>query len=152
MKEGRSFAFEKLIVWQDARAFVTRIYLTTKRFPIEERYGLVDQLRRAAISISSNIAEGSSRTSAKDQAHFYQLSFSSLMEVLSQILICSDLDYITEADYTSLRSDIERLSYQINQLRKSALSKHSKPPQQRSSQPSKPSQQRSTKPSQPTKQ
>jgi len=141
MKEVRTFAFENLRVWKDARSFVSTIYLITKEFPKDERYGIVDQLRRAAISISSNLAEGSSRTSTKDQAHFYQMAYSSLMEVLSQILICLDLDYISEIDYSSLRSDIEKLSYQINQLRKSALSKHSKPSQQRSTKQSKPSKQ-----------
>ncbi|MBW6516741.1 MAG: four helix bundle protein [Candidatus Cloacimonetes bacterium] len=146
MKEERTFAFEKLRVWQDSRSFVTKIYLLTKEFPKEERYGLVDQLRRAAISISSNIAEGSSRISFKDQSHFYQIAYSSLMEVLNQIIICLDLNYLTKDDYNSFRSDIESLSYQINQLRKSALSKLSQPP---STKPSQQSQQRSSQPSKP---
>ena len=127
MIEERTFAFEKLRVWQDSRAFVTRIYLLTKEFPKEERYGIVNQIRRAAISISSNIAEGSSRKSSKDQSHFYQIAYSSLMEVLNQVIICLDLTYISEDNYNSLRSDIESLSYQISQLRKSALSKLSQP-------------------------
>ncbi|MBW6516739.1 MAG: four helix bundle protein [Candidatus Cloacimonetes bacterium] len=143
MKKENTYAFEKLRVWQDSRAFVTRIYLLTKEFPKEESYGMIDQLRRAAISISSNIAEGSSRISSKDQSHFYQIAYSSLMEVLNQIIICLDLNYITEDDYNSFRSDIESLSYQINQLRKSSLSKLSQPSQPRSTQPSQP---RSTKP------
>ena len=135
MIEERTFAFEKLRVWQDSRAFVTRIYLLTKEFPKEERYGIVNQIRRAAISISSNIAEGSSRKSSKDQSHFYQIAYSSLMEVLNQVIICLDLTYISEDNYNSLRSDIESLSYQINQLRKSALSKLSQPSKLRSTKP-----------------
>jgi len=131
------YGFEKLAVWQEIRYFVTEVYQMTKSFPQEEKYGLSDQLRRAAVSVSSNIAEGSTRTSSKDQSHFYQISYSSLMEVLSQVTLALDLDYITEAESDNLRAQIEKLSYQINQLHKSALSRPSKPSQL--SKPSKPS-------------
>lgn len=124
--EVHMFAFEKLKVWEEIRILIKMIYSLTKSFPREEQFGIVNQIRRAVISVSSNLAEGSSRTSSKDQAHFYQLSYSSLMEVLSQLIVSRDLGYIIEAEYTDARKQIESVSYLINQLRKSTLSKPSK--------------------------
>ena len=121
------FAFEKLKVWEEIRILIKRIYSITKIFPKEEQFCLVNQMRRAVISVSSNLAEGSSRTSLKDQAHFYQLSYSSLMEVLSQLIVSNDLDYISEVEYKETRTKIESVSYLLNQLRKSTFSKPSKP-------------------------
>lgn len=88
------FSFEKLKVWQDARKLVKQVYLDTKTFPETEKFGLINQMRRAAISVSSNIAEGSSRKSNKDQAKFYQISYSSLMELMSQIILSEDLMFM----------------------------------------------------------
>lgn len=114
------FSFEKLIVWHDARSLVKEVYLLTETYPKSELFGLVNQLRRAAVSVSSNIAEGSSRTSGKDQAHFYQISFSSLMEVLSQLILSLDLGYLDEKLLNEkFRPLIEKLANQINALRKS---------------------------------
>ena len=73
------FSFEKLAVWQDAKGLTKVIYTLTSSFPENEKFGLVSQLRRAMISVTSNIAEGSSRTSHKDQARFYQIGYSNLM-------------------------------------------------------------------------
>jgi four helix bundle protein len=72
--------FEKLQTWHVAKDFAKRIYIAAKLFPSSERHGLTSQLQRAAVSVMSNIAEGSARTSRKDQAHFSQLAYSSLME------------------------------------------------------------------------
>ncbi len=80
-------------------------------------------MRRAAISVSSNIAEGTSRSSYKDQAHFSQIAFSSLMELLSQLILAKDLKYINEFTYKETRELIEELSRQINALRKSQLNR-----------------------------
>jgi four helix bundle protein len=102
------------------------IYSITKNYPKEEQFCLVTQIRRAIISVSSNLAEGSSRISVKDQAHFYQLSYSSLMEVLSQLIVSKDLSSINEVEYKETRTKIQSVSYLLNQLRKSTLSK---PPQ-----------------------
>ena len=121
------FAFEKLKVWEEIRILIKSIYSITKIFPKEEQFCLVNQMRRAVISVSSNLAEGSSRTSLKDQAHFYQLSYSSLMEVLSQLIVSNDLDYISEVEYKETRAKIESVSYLLNQLRNSTFSKPSKP-------------------------
>ena len=74
-----TYSFEKLEVWKEARELVVWIYSITKEYPSEEKFGLVTQLRRAAVSVVSNLAEGSSRKSAKDQAHFSQIAYSSLL-------------------------------------------------------------------------
>ncbi|MBR8538359.1 four helix bundle protein [Carboxylicivirga sediminis] len=108
------FSFEKLKVWQLSRQFVVKIYKITANFPDEEKFGLIKQLRRAAVSISSNLAEGSARLSGKDQQKFYQYSFSSLMEVLNQLIISSDLNYITSQQLEELRTDCEEISRMIN--------------------------------------
>lgn len=84
-------------------------------------------MRRAIISVSSNLAEGTSRTSSKDQAHFYQLSYSSLMEVLSQLIVSKDFQYIGDVEYNDARSKIESVSYLLNQIRKCTFSKPSQP-------------------------
>ncbi len=116
------YSFEKLTVWQDSRKLVKEIYLLTDQFPKSELFSLTNQLRRAAISISSNIAEGSSRTSNKDQAHFYQIAYSSLMETLSQLLLAVDPGYLNEEKFnTEYRTQIEKISFQLNALRKSIL-------------------------------
>ncbi len=115
----KKFSFEKLEVWQDAKGLTHQVYKATKDFPNEEKYGLVSQLRRAVISVTSNIAEGSSRMSPKDQAHFYHLAFSSLMEVLSQIIISFELGYISEDEL--FRIEISKIANKLNSLRKSSL-------------------------------
>jgi len=113
------FSFERLTAWQLSRAFVKKIYLLTSNFPDEEKYGLVSQLRRASISISSNLAEGSSRLSANDQIRFYQYSYSSLMEVINQLIISSDLHFINHGQLEEYREDSQELSKVINGLVKS---------------------------------
>jgi four helix bundle protein len=123
--EKRQFSFEKLHVWVDIRNMIKEIYTITSAFPENEKYCLVNQMRRAAISISSNLAEGAARTSLKDQAHFYQLSYSSLMEVLSQLIVCNDLGLISEDQYLGIRKQIDFISFKLNALRKSTLKIHS---------------------------
>ena len=99
------------------------IYETTSSFPDEEKFGLTSQMRRAGVSVSSNIAEGSSRVSPKDQAHFYHMAYSSLMEVLSQLLIAKELEFVNDEVTEELKKEISKISYKLNSLRKSALSK-----------------------------
>ena len=84
------FSFEKLNVWVDSKELIKIIYNITKSFPDEEKFGLTNQLRRASISVTSNLAEGTSRNTNKDMAHSTTLSFSSLMEVLNQIIIAHE--------------------------------------------------------------
>lgn len=119
--EIKVYSFEKLHVWKDIRGLIKSIYTLTSNFPDNEKFGLVSQMRRAIISVSSNIAEGSSRTSLKDQAHFYQISYSSLMELLSQLIVSHDLNYINNEKYLDLRNTIQGISFKVNSLRKAAL-------------------------------
>jgi four helix bundle protein len=91
-----SKTFEDLIVWQKSRELSLYIYTITKNYPTEERYGLVSQMRRAAISVSSNIAEGFARQQVKDKEHFYVMASASLSELLSQLIVSCDLEYISQ--------------------------------------------------------
>lgn len=101
------FGYRKLIAYQKAKALVRKTYQLLKRFPAEERYAMCDQLRRASVSITSNIAEGVNRFSVKEKAHFIETAYGSLMEVSSQFEIAEDLGYITSEDRLSLDLLIE---------------------------------------------
>ena len=131
----REYGFEKLSVWQKARKLVKEIYCLTRSLPTEEKYGLISQIQRAAVSVSSNIAEGASRQRSKDQGHFYQTAYASLMEVLCQLTLCLDLGYIDEVSCHNTRESIDVISYQLTQLRNAAIKKPTQP-----SKPSKPPQ------------
>ena len=111
------YQFEKLNAWQESRKMVVAVYQLLKKFPSEERYALCDQLRRAAVSITSNIAEGSGRSSAKEKVHFLEISYSSLMEVLSQMDIALDLEYITEEDFCDFEIMCDKVACLISGLR-----------------------------------
>ena len=113
------FPFEKLEVWQLAKELILSIYDISKKFPSNEKYGLTSQINRAVISVASNLAEGSSRISKKDQAYFSQLAYSSLMEVVCQLNIGMDLDFLKKEEYTMLRQKIMVLSNKINALHRS---------------------------------
>jgi four helix bundle protein len=117
----KTFSFEKLQVWQDSKNLAVMLYRYTSSFPSEEKYGLTSQIRRAIVSVSSNIAEGSSRNTKRDQAHFYGMAYSSLTEVLSQILIAHELGFIDETQVNEIRSEIEKVSNKLNALRNAAL-------------------------------
>lgn len=116
-----SYSFEKLGAWQQARLMVVKVYRLTKNYPSEEKYGFVNQMRRAAVSVCSNLAEGSSRKTAKDQALFYNISFSSLMELLNQLIISVDLGWLQNETFLEIRGEIENIAYKINALRNSRL-------------------------------
>lgn len=112
------YGFEKLDVWHNARSLAKSIYLITNDFPNFEKYGLSSQIQRAAISISSNIAEGTGRTSAKEQKRFVEIAYGSLMETLSQLYLAVDLEYIKIDVIDDIRPLIETISYQLSRLRK----------------------------------
>jgi len=111
------FSFENLEAWKEARKLNLLIYRITKQFPNDERYGLVSQLRRASVSVSSNISEGNSRFSPNDKARFFEISYGSLMEVLNQLILSLDLGYISEEIFSTTRMDIEKTASMINGLR-----------------------------------
>ncbi|WP_405575875.1 four helix bundle protein [Winogradskyella sp. Asnod2-B02-A] len=116
-----TFSFEKLNVWVDSKTLIKLIYSVTKGFPSEEKFGLTNQLRRASISVASNLAEGTSRKTNKDKAHFTTMAFSSLMEVLNQLIISKELELLNEFDYQKIRKEIEKISNKLNSLRNSQL-------------------------------
>ena len=117
----KEYSFEKLDVYIESRAFVKSIYSVSGCFPESERFALTAQIHRAAVSITSNIAEGTSRTSNKDKAHFMEMSYGSLMEVVSQLQIAMDLDYISKQQYADLQTPIENISYKLYALRRSFM-------------------------------
>jgi len=116
------FNFEKLDVWQKAIEFADFIYSETRRFPNEERFGLTNQMRRAAVSISSNIAEGSSRMSQIDFARFIEIGTGSVFEVVSQAFIAKKQSVLTEETFHFLYESAEELSRMLSGLRQSLLS------------------------------
>ena len=116
MKE-RQFGFEKLEVYKKARILVKDIYVVLKQFPLEERYALCDQMRRAIVSVPSNIAEGMGRFSLREQLHFLEIAYGSLLEIYCQLQIALDLDYIHEDTYKSLQTQIQELGAMIMRLR-----------------------------------
>lgn len=95
-------SFTQLDAWKSAHALRLSIYSIIKNFPAEERYALADQLRRAAISIASNIAEGFSRRTASDKAHFYTMAQGSLTEVQDQLILARGLRYVTELQFREI--------------------------------------------------
>ena len=109
--------FQNLIVYQQAKELVKLIYALIKKFPSDERYALCDQLRRSVISIPSNIAEGMGRMAEKEQGHFINIAFGSLMEVLAQIEIAKDLDYITNEEYKQVESLVDEIGKMLSSLR-----------------------------------
>ena len=92
-------SFTDLRAWQEGHKLVLEIYKLTKQFPKEEQFGLTSQLRRAAVSFTSNSAEGFSRSSYKDKSKFYTMALGSLTEVQSQLLIARDIGYITRREF-----------------------------------------------------
>ena len=117
------YSFEKLEVWNEAKELAKSIYLLTSKFPDSEKFGLISQLRRASVSICSNIAEGSARKSYKDKAHFTTMAFSSSVEVINQLILSFELNFITENDYLKLRQEVESVTNKLNGLRTYQLSK-----------------------------
>lgn len=118
-----TYSFEKLEVWIESKDFSKSIYLITSKFPETEKFGLISQLRRASISISSNIAEGSARKSFKDKAHFSTMAFGSAVEVLNQLIISFELDFINQDEYFYLRKNLESITNKLNGLRNYQMEK-----------------------------
>ena len=118
MNESK-FSFEKLEVWQETRKLVSEIYRLVGKFPKEEKYALSDQIRRAIVSVPSNIAEGTGRGSLKEQIHFVEIAFGSLMEAYCQLQLASDLRFIQEEDLANIKPRISSISNMLIGLRAS---------------------------------
>lgn len=114
MKSARNF--RDYPVWQDAVDFATQVYKITGEMPWFEKKGLCDQLQRAAVSISSNIAEGSARPSNADFAHFLDMALGSACEVETQLLIAKNIGYIEEKLYNELKENVSHIERQLGGL------------------------------------
>ena len=113
-KKARNFRNYK--VWQDAVDYATKVYKVTAEMPWFEKKGLCDQLQRAAVSISSNIAEGAAKPTDVEFAHFLDHSLGSAFEVETQLLISKNIGYVTEELYNNLLSDLNDIERQLNGL------------------------------------
>ena len=120
---GLQYSFEKLNVWQEAKKLVVDVYHLLDEFPKFEKYALCDQIRRAVVSVPSNIAEGSGRKSLKEQIRFLEISYGSLMETFNQLLIAIDLTYITEESVEAIKPHIDAVAKMINGLSNSYSAK-----------------------------
>lgn len=109
-------AFEELIIWQEARKFTNNIYRVTKKFPKEELYGLTSQMRRAAVSVMSNIAEGFDRRTTKEFISFLIIARASVSEVQNDLYISLDLDYINSEDFKIYYNYAQKIAKLINGL------------------------------------
>ena len=114
--DGIEYSFQKLNVWQEAKNLVVEVYHLLDSFPKFENYALCDQIRRAIVSVSSNIAEGSGRKSLKEQVRFLEILYGSLMEAYNQLLIAIDLTYITEDSVNAIKPSIDSVAKMINGL------------------------------------
>ena len=120
MKEAK-YSYKNLDVYKESKTLVKMVYWLLKKFPKEENYALCDQLRRAVISVPSNLAEGSGRTSAKDQAHFFEMAFGSLMEVDCQMDIARELEYVTREEQNTLEEQVRRVAAMLSGLKRKKL-------------------------------
>src|SRR5688500_13584435 len=122
MPTRHAYPFEKLRVWESGRQLIKEVYRVTKGFPRSEIYGLTSQTNRAAVSVAANLAEGSSRTSRKDQDHFSQIAYGSLMELACLLIVAVDLELLTVEGEAALREQIESVSRQLTALRATQVS------------------------------
>lgn len=120
MSEAK-YNYKNLDVYKESKVLVKMVYGLLKQFPREELYALCDQLRRAVISVPSNLAEGSGRTSMKDQAHFIEMAFGSLMEVDCQLDIAQDLEYISKEELDKIGTQISRVAAMLSAMRNKCL-------------------------------
>ena len=123
--ENKVYSFKDLNAYIKSKELVRDIYDDVKILPQEERYALADQLRRAVISVPSNIVEGMNRISDKEKSHFLEIAYASLMEVYCQVDIATDLGYIDNSKYEQLEQSINLVARLISGLRKYTL--NSKP-------------------------
>ena len=119
------YSFEKLEVWKESIQLAVSTYKMTDLFPNEEKFGLISKMRRSSVSVSSNIAEGTSRSTNKDKAHFMTIAYSSTLELLNQTIISKELNFISDENYLNIRKDIESITNKVNSLRNHFLKSES---------------------------
>ena len=121
-----TFNYRKLNAYQYAKELTCFVYTFIKDFPIEERYALSDQIRRAAVSIPSNIAEGASRSSIKEQIHYIEIAFGSLNELMCQFEIAHELKYLTDEQLDKIETQVKIVAQLLSGLKKSKEEKIAK--------------------------
>lgn len=109
--------FKELLIWKKSRSFCSEIYSITSHFPSDEKFGIINQLRRASVSIPSNIAEGSSRGSNKDFARFLEIAIGSAYEIETQLLISSDLGFLKLEQLDVLIIQLEEIIKMVSKFR-----------------------------------
>ena len=117
------YAFENLDAWKEARKLVVAVYQLLDKFPNFEKYALCDQIRRSIVSVPSNLAEGSGRVSPKEQLHFYEISYGSLMESYNQLILAADLKYISNDELEAIQPQIDTVARMLNGLRSAIIKK-----------------------------
>ena len=115
------FNFEKLKAWREAIAFADLVYLVTREFPDSERFGLTNQMRRAAVSVASNLAEGCSRSSKVDYARFVEIASGSVFEVVSQAMVGRNQGFLPSVNYRKVYEAAEQQSRMLSGLRRALL-------------------------------
>ena len=120
----KDFYYRKLKVYHQSKRLVTNIYSLTKSFPLQEQYGLSNQIQRAAISIPSNIAEGMGRFSLKESIHFLEIAHGLLMEVMCQLEIAEQLNYITSENLIEQEDLVDEIAKMLIGLRKTIEEKN----------------------------
>lgn len=111
------FRFEKLEVWKESLIYAKHVYRICREFPREELFGLTSQIKRAVLSISSNIAEGAGSSSKKDFAHYLDIAIKSIFETVSQLFFAKELEFINQQSFESLYNEVEVLVKKIQSLR-----------------------------------
>jgi four helix bundle protein len=116
MQNKKIESYKDLLVWQKGIELVGDVYLITKKLPKEETYGLTSQIRRAAVSVPANIAEGWGRNSTKNYVQFIRIACGSLYELETLLIIAGNQNFFEEANLTELKRKIEELSKMMNRL------------------------------------
>ncbi len=111
---GEIISYKDLDVWQQTRLLIKSVYKLTRKFPKDEQFGLTNQARRAAVSVTSNIAEGCGRNHFKDSTQFFFIARASLYELETQLIVAGDLEYITENDVEVIISHVTRCKKLLN--------------------------------------
>jgi four helix bundle protein len=115
--------FEKLVFWQKSIAFAKKIYLTSQKISSDEKYGLISQMKRSAISIPSNIAEGSGRNSDKEFNHFLAISLGSAFEIQTQLILSKELELLDDVTFNELIADVSEIQKMIYSFKNNLLKK-----------------------------
>ena len=115
------FAFEKLTVWQKSVVMVKEVYTTTRTFPKEEKYGIISQIRRSALSVTCNLAEGSGKISNKDKANYTAIAFGSLMETMNLLIVSVEVEMMSSEKLEEFRIQISEISRMLTALRSAQL-------------------------------